>query len=101
LGAEKKSIRQKVEFFLIRACAAGAGLYDEPLLKMNKRETILLDALLEPAIDGHAFRAVLGNGHKFAAYIAVRDREKKLPEEGDRVKVEMSPYSMCAGRIII
>lgn len=70
-------------------------------LKMNKRETILLDALLEAVIDSHAFRAVLDNGHVFTAYIAVRDRDKKCPETGARVKVEMSPYNMSAGRILI
>lgn len=89
----------KVNFFRIPACTAGAGLYDEPLLKMNERETILLDAQLEAAIDSHAFRAVLSNGHRFAAYIAAWDREKDLPEEGDRVEVEMSPYNMNAGQI--
>jgi len=68
---------------------------------MKERETILLDALLEAVIDSHAFRAILGNGHRFAAYIAVRDRDKKLPVEGDRVKVEISPYNMSAGRVII
>jgi translation initiation factor IF-1 len=66
---------------------------------MKERETILLDALLEAVIDSHAFRGVLGNGHVFTAYIAVRDREKNLPVEGDRVKVEISPYNMSAGRI--
>ena len=68
---------------------------------MNERETILLDARLEAVIDSHAFRAVLENGHEFSAYIAARDREKRCPETGDRVKVEMSPYNMSAGRIII
>jgi len=68
---------------------------------MNERETILLDALLESVIEPHAFRAVLGNGHRFTAYVAVRDRDKKPPEKGDRVKVEMSPYNMSAGRIQI
>jgi translation initiation factor IF-1 len=52
-------------------------------------------------IDNHAFRAVLGNGHRFTAYIAVRDREKKVPGIGDLVKVEMSPYNMGVGQIII
>lgn len=66
---------------------------------MSERETILLDARLEAVIEPHAFRAVLGNGHGFTAYVAVRDREKHLPKEGDRVKVEMSPYNMSAGRI--
>jgi len=77
------------------------GLYDEPLLKLSERETILLDALLESVIEPHAFRAVLGNGHRFTAYVGVRDRDKKLPEKGDRVKVEMSPCNMSAGRIQI
>lgn len=86
-------------FFHIRACAGGAGLYDEPLLKMSERETILLDARLVGVIEPHAFRAVLGNGHEFTAYVALRDRGKILPEKGDRVGVEMSPYNMSAGRI--
>jgi len=64
-------------------------------------ETILLDARLEAVIDSHAFRAALGNGHRFTAYIAERDREKKRPEIGDLVKVEMSPYNMGVGQIII
>ena len=68
---------------------------------MDERETILLDARLDAVIDSHAFRAVLGNGHIFTAYIAVRDREKKPPESGSDVKVEMSPYNMSAGRIVI
>ncbi len=68
---------------------------------MSECETILLDAQLEAVIDSHAFRAVLGNGHRFAAYIAAEDREKKRPEVGGFVKVEMSPYNMGVGQIII
>lgn len=89
------------EFFGIPACTAGAALYDEPLLKMKQRETILLDALLEGVIEPHAFRAVLDNGHVFTAYVAARDRQNQLPEKGARVSVEMSPCNMSAGRIII
>ncbi len=68
---------------------------------MDECETILLDAQLEAVIDSHAFRAVLGNGHRFTAYIATEDWERRGPETGDFVKVEMSPYSMNVGRIII
>ena len=85
----------------IGACTGKAGRYDGPLLKMSECETILLDAQLEAVIDNHAFRAILGNGHRFTAYIAVRDREKRVPESGDLVKVEMSPYNMGVGQIII
>ena len=68
---------------------------------MEERETILLDARLLAVIDSHAFRAELGNGHVFTAYVAVRDREKNLPVSGESVKVEMSPYNMGVGRIIV
>lgn len=68
---------------------------------MGESETILLDAQLEAVIDSHAFRAILGNGHRFTAYIAVEDRDREMPECGGFVKVEMSPYSMNVGRIII
>jgi translation initiation factor IF-1 len=67
---------------------------------MSGQETILLDARLESVIEPHAFRAVLGNGHRFTAFVAARDRGGKAPEEGDWVKVEMSPYDMSAGRIV-
>ena len=67
---------------------------------MSEREIILLDARVESVIEPHAFRAVLGNGHGFTAYVAVWDREKESPEAGDSVRVEMSPYNMNAGRII-
>jgi translation initiation factor IF-1 len=89
------------KFYGIGACTHEAGRYDGPLLKMSECETILLDAQLEAVIDNHAFRAVLGNGHRFTAYVAVRDREKKVPGNGDLVKVEMSPYNMGVGQIII
>ena len=69
--------------------------------EMNERETILLDARLESVIEPHAFRAVLGNGHGFTAFIAARDREKDFPVIGDDVKVEMSPANMSTGRIIL
>jgi translation initiation factor IF-1 len=69
--------------------------------KMTESETILLDARLEAVIDSHAFRAVLGNGHRFTAYLAAEDRNKKRPETGEFVKVELSPFRMDVGRIII
>jgi len=67
---------------------------------MSERETILLDARLESVIEPHAFRAVLGNGHGFTAYVSLENREQKSPKEGEFVKVEMSPYNMDAGKIV-
>ncbi len=72
-----------------------------PAFEMNERETILLDARLESVIEPHAFRAVLGNGHGFTAFIAMRDRERVLPAVGESVKIEMSPANMSTGRILL
>ncbi len=71
-----------------------------PAFEMNEREIILLDARLDSVIEPHAFRAVLGNGHKFTAFIAMRDRGKVFSAIGENVKVEMSPANMSTGRII-
>jgi translation initiation factor IF-1 len=100
-GCQAPGLRKGRKFLEVLACAGAACRYDGPLLKMSERETILLDALLEDVIEPHAFRAVLKNGHRFTAYIAVRDRKKRAPENGSRVKVELSPCNMSAGRIII
>lgn len=91
----------KMKFVELLTCTQRAGRYDGPLLKMRESETILLDAQLEAVIEPHAFRAVLGNGHRFTAFVAARDREKKSLETGGLVKVEMSPYNMNAGRIVL
>lgn len=86
-----------LKFWLVQQGRAGMM----SAFEMNEREIILLDARLESVIEPHAFRAVLGNGHAFTAYIAMRDREKIFLETGERVKVEMSPYNMNAGRIVL
>ena len=82
---------RKLIFIQLGACASNAGGYDGPLLKMSEREIILLDASVDSVIEPHAFRAVLGNGHRFTAYVAAWDRERKSPEAGDSVRVEKSP----------
>jgi len=68
---------------------------------MDGNETVLLDAELEFVIDNHAFRARLKNGHTLVAFIKTSDRDRELPKAGDFVKVEVSPYNMGTGRIIL
>lgn len=68
---------------------------------ISKKETILLDARLITVIDNNAFGAVLLNGHQFVAFF----KREKIPSVvlkiGDKVMVEMSPFDMSKGRLVI
>jgi translation initiation factor IF-1 len=69
---------------------------------MQGKEIIELDAEVVGVIDIRAFRARLGNGHEFTAFVP---REKMsatgwvcLP--GARVRVRLSPFDMSRGEIV-
>ncbi|MEN7972400.1 MAG: translation initiation factor IF-1 [Verrucomicrobiota bacterium] len=68
---------------------------------MDKKETILLDARLLSVLDNNAFDAELRNGHRFAAFFGRDERGARMPEVGDHFMVEMSPYDMSKGRLVI
>ncbi len=67
----------------------------------DKKETILLDAQLISVIDNYAFDAELPNGHRFVAFLRRNDQSGPLPQVGARYTVEMSPYDMSKGRLVI
>ena len=68
---------------------------------MDKKESILLDACLLSVIDNIAFDAELRNGHRFVAFFKGGKRGSRPPEVGEHVTVEMSPYDMSKGRLVI
>ena len=68
---------------------------------MDKKETILLDAHLKSVIDTNAFSAELRNGHRFVAFIGRDDEGRCRPEVGAVITVEMSPYDMSKGRLVL
>jgi translation initiation factor IF-1 len=68
---------------------------------MHKKETNLLDACLLSVIDKHAFDAELSNGHRFIAYLKRKDFGSRHPRAGEKVTVEMSPFDMSKGRLVI
>lgn len=69
---------------------------------MRQREIIRLDARVVGVIANAVFRAGLANGHEIVAYTAREDREHvRNLREGDRVQVEMSPFDMSRGRIVV
>jgi translation initiation factor IF-1 len=67
----------------------------------EKKDLILLDARLISVIDKHAFDAELSNGHRFVAFLRRDDFGSELPQVGATVTVEMSPFDMSKGRLVV
>jgi translation initiation factor IF-1 len=69
---------------------------------MRQKEIIRLDARVVGVITNAVFRAGLSNGHEIVAYAAREDRENvRNIREGDCIQVEMSPFDMSRGRVVV
>jgi translation initiation factor IF-1 len=70
--------------------------------EMAKKDTIRLQAKVTDALPNAMFRVELENGHKVLAHVSGKMRMnfiRILP--GDTVIVEMSPYDLNRGRIVL
>ena len=69
---------------------------------MVKRDAIRVDATVLEALPNAVFRVSLENGHEVLAHVSGKMRMnfiRILP--GDTVTVEISPYDLNRGRIIL
>ena len=69
---------------------------------MVKKDSIRLQAKVTEALPNAMFRVELENGHKVLAHVSGKMRMnfiRILP--GDMVTVEMSPYDLNRGRIVL
>lgn len=69
---------------------------------MTKKDAIRLQATVVEALPNAVFRVQLENGHVILAHVSGKMRMnfiRILP--GDSVMVEMSPYDLNRGRIIL
>lgn len=69
---------------------------------MAKKDTIRLQAKVTEALPNAMFRVELENGHRILAHVSGKMRMnfiRILP--GDTVVVEMSPYDLNRGRIVL
>jgi translation initiation factor IF-1 len=69
---------------------------------MAKKDTIKLQAKVIEALPNAMFRVELENGHKILAHVSGKMRMhfiRILP--GDTVTIEMSPYDLNRGRIVL
>ena len=73
-----------------------------PNRTMAKKDTIRLQAKVTDALPNAMFRVELENGHNILAHVSGKMRMnfiRILP--GDTVVVEMSPYDLNRGRIVL
>jgi len=69
---------------------------------MPKKDAIRLQAKVVDALPNAVFRVKLENGHEIMAHVSGKMRMhfiRILP--GDNVTVEMSPYDLNRGRIVL
>jgi translation initiation factor IF-1 len=64
------------------------------------REAIEIEGTVSEVLPNANFRVALENGHEILAYLSGKMRKNYIRVlEGDRVKVEMSPYDLTRGRV--
>lgn len=64
------------------------------------KEAIEIEGTVEEVLPNATFRVELENGHEILAYLSGKMRQHYIRVlEGDRVKVEMSPYDLTRGRV--
>ncbi len=68
---------------------------------MQKEEPIEVEGRVESVLGNGNFRVLLENGHEVLARIAGKMRRFRIRVlQGDRVKLELSPYDLDRGRIV-
>ncbi|MGB2808152.1 MAG: translation initiation factor IF-1 [Sedimentisphaerales bacterium] len=69
---------------------------------MPKKDTIRLQAKVIDALPNAVFEVELENGHKIMAHVSGKMRMNFIRIlAGDTVVVEMSPYDLNRGRIVL
>jgi len=67
---------------------------------MAKEDLIEFDGIVLEALPDTTFRVQLENGHTVLAYSAGKMKKNRIRVlEGDKVRVEMTPYDLSKGRI--
>ncbi|MCH7564097.1 MAG: translation initiation factor IF-1 [Gemmatimonadetes bacterium] len=64
------------------------------------KDAIEIEGTVREVLPNANFRVELENGHEVLAYLSGKMRQHYIRVlEGDRVKVELSPYDLTRGRV--
>lgn len=68
---------------------------------MKDKEIIEFEGIIVEVLPNQTFKVELDNGHQVLCYTGGKMRQFKIRlVQGDRVKVEMTPYDLTKGRIM-
>jgi translation initiation factor IF-1 len=68
---------------------------------MAGERAFTVEGVVVETLPKRMFRVELPNGHKVLAYATGRAKETFAAKAGDRVKLQMSPYDLSEGRIVV
>ena len=72
------------------------------LKKKTKSDVITMDGIVEKALPNAMFQVKLDGGHTILAHISGKMRMHYVKIlAGDKVSVELSPYDLTKGRIVV
>lgn len=67
---------------------------------MSKEDLIEMEGFVDEVLPGNMFRVKLENGVVVTCYTNGRLRQNKIKIlQGDKVRIEMSPYDLSKGRV--
>ncbi len=66
------------------------------------QDAFCVEARVTEALPNGTFYAELSNGHRLTAFVAGRDKIKFTgAKAGDTVKLQLTPYDLSVGRILV
>lgn len=69
---------------------------------MPRTDAIEIEGVVVEALPNKTYRVELANGHRVVAFVPGRARLQFIRfAVGDKVKLEMSPYDLSEGRIVL
>ena len=60
-----------------------------------------VEGVVVETLSNRLYRVELSNGHKVLAYATGRAKETFAAKTGDKVNLQMSPYDLSEGRIVV
>jgi translation initiation factor IF-1 len=69
---------------------------------MPREDAIKVEGRVVEALPNKTYRVELANGHRLIAFVTGRARLSFVPlKAGEKVNLEMSPYDLSEGRIVV
>ena len=68
---------------------------------MPGNDAFKVEGVIVEALANGTFRAELPNGHRVTAFVTGKAKQSFAAKAGDKVELQMSPYDLSEGRILL